>query len=508
MQTEKRPFLITLDQGTTSCRALVFDQAGQVVALSQAPIRQFYPQPGWVEEDPEEILATQIHVLQAAVSELAAKTGATASQVAGIGITNQRETIVLWDRQTGRPVYPAIVWQCRRTTEICESLRREGHADFIHQRTGLVLDAYFSATKLMWLFEQDPDLRRRALAGDLLAGTIDSWLIWHLSGRQVHVTDVSNASRTMLCNLQTGQWDEDLLRLLDIPRQILPHIVPSSGVYSVLDPAILPGNLPLAGLAGDQQAALFGQACFDPGMTKNTYGTGCFILMQTGSQPVFSHHGLLTTIAWDIGKGLRYALEGSVFNAGSTIQWLRDELKIITKASDCDVLAASVPDTAGVQVVPAFTGLGAPYWDMNARGLISGITRGTTGAHIARAVLESIALQSQDVFQLMQAETGIVIPQLRVDGGAAVSDLLMQLQADFSQVPVDRPQVTETTAFGAAALAGLALGIWRDEQEIAQVRRCDRIFQPAPVDPRHANRQADWQKAIAAARAIGRPDYS
>ncbi|MDD2533344.1 MAG: glycerol kinase GlpK [Eubacteriales bacterium] len=496
-------FLITLDQGTTSCRALIFNDAGQLVTSKQAPIKQFYPQPGWVEEDPNEILKTQVQVLQAAYSELIASQQVVPSQIAGIGITNQRETVVLWDKKTGQPVHPAIVWQCRRTTKLIDRLRAEGYAEWIHERTGLVLDAYFSATKLMWLFENDPDLLVRAQAGELLAGTIDSWLIWHLTGGRTHVTDASNASRTMLFNIKTGQWDNELLRLFGIPSQILPQVVRSAGTYGTLDESILPGHLPLAGLAGDQQAALFGQACFLPGMTKNTYGTGCFILMQTGQQPIFSKNGLLTTVAWDIGHGLNYALEGSVFNAGSTIQWLRDELKIIRQASDCDTLAASVSDSAGVQIVPAFTGLGAPYWDMNARGLISGITRGTTSAHIARAVLESIAMQSQDVLHLMHQETGIPISDLKVDGGAAVSDLLMQMQADFSQVPVDRPQITETTAFGAAALAGIGLSVWPDLTQITQVRASDRIFQPHPIDARYEARLIAWQKAIAAARAIG-----
>ena len=499
----KPPFLITLDQGTTSCRALAFDSLGEPIAQSQQPITQSYPRPGWVEEDPGEILNTQVKVLRDVARQLTDRYGQDTGQIAGIGITNQRETVVVWDRQTGQPVYPAIVWQCRRTAEICSRLRGEGQEDWVHRRTGLVLDAYFSATKLMWLFEQDPTLLAKARAGELLAGTVDSWLIWHLTAGRSHVTDVSNASRTLLMNITTGNWDEDLLRLFNIPAAILPSIVPSAGQYGVLDESILPGKIPLAGLAGDQQAALFGQACFEPGMTKNTYGTGCFLLMQTGRTPVFSNQGLLTTVAWDIGKGLHYALEGSVFNTGSAIQWLRDELKIISQASECDTLAGSVASTAGVQVVPAFTGLGAPYWDMDARGLICGITRGTTNAHIARAVLESIALQSQDVLQIMHDEAGFRIPILRVDGGASVSNLLMQLQADISQVPVDRPRVTETTAFGAAALAGIGLSVWPSLQAVSEIRQCDRIFQPNPVDQIHRQRQQAWQKAIAAARSIG-----
>jgi glycerol kinase len=500
---QQPPFLITLDQGTTSCRALAFDADGQICAQSQRSIAQSYPQPGWVEEDPVEILDTQIAVLRETYQKLAAQPGFTSADVAGIGITNQRETVVLWDKQTGQPVHPAIVWQCRRTASICDRLKEHGHESWVRQRTGLVLDAYFSASKLQWLFENDPSLLVAAKEGRLLAGTIDSWLIWNLTARRVHVTDVSNASRTMLMSIATGQWDEDLLALFKIPAAILPSIVPSAGVLGSLDPNILPGHLPLAGLAGDQQAALFGQACTEPGLTKNTYGTGCFILMQTGEKPVWSSEGLLTTVAWDIGQGLRYALEGSVFNAGSAIQWLRDEMGIIQRAADCDLLAASVDDTAGVQFVPAFTGLGAPHWDMAARGLISGLTRGTTKAHLARAVLESIALQSQDVLSAMRRESGFSIPAIRVDGGASVSDVLMQLQADVSQVPVDRPVVTETTAFGAAALAGYGLSIWPSIESIADLRRSDRIFQPSLPDDRSRQRDLAWIKAIAAARSIG-----
>lgn len=496
------PYLITLDQGTTSCRCLAFDSLGRQAASAQLPIRQFYPQPGWVEEDAEEILAVQIAVLRAVVDQLAV----SPSAIAGLGLTNQRETVVLWDRETGRPVHPAIVWQCRRTAAICDQLRQDGLEPWIRDKTGLVLDAYFSATKFQWIFQQNPDLRERAARGELLAGTVDTWLIWHLSGRKAHVTDVSNASRTLLMNLQTGQWDPELLDLFGLPAAMLPRIVPSAGIFATLDSAIVPGGLPLAGLAGDQQAALFGQACFEPGLAKNTYGTGCFILMQTGSQPVRSSHGLLTTVAWDLGRGtgLTYALEGSVFNAGSAIQWLRDGLGLFSKASDCDSLAATVPDTAGVHMVPAFTGLGAPYWDMQARGMLTGLTRGTGKAHIARAVLEAIAFQSQDVLDCMAAEAGRSIPTLRVDGGACVSDLLMQFQADISNLPVDRPVITETTAFGAAALAGLGLDVWPDLATVAAQRRCERLFVPTMPDAERRQRQAAWRQAVAAARQYGR----
>lgn len=494
------PYLLTLDQGTTSCRALAFDSQGQQVASAQLPIRQFYPQPGWVEEDAEEILAVQIAVLRAVFDQLAVPPSA----IAGIGITNQRETVVLWDKETGRPVHPAIVWQCRRTAELCEQLRRDGLNDWIHERTGLVLDAYFSASKWHWIFNRYPELKQRAQRHELLAGTIDTWLIWHLSGRQAHVTDVSNASRTMLVNLRTGQWDPELLALFDLPLAMLPRIVPSSGCYATLDPAILPGQLPLAGLAGDQQAALFGQACFQPGLVKNTYGTGCFILMQTGRQPVISQRGLLTTVAWDLGQGPVYALEGSVFNAGSAIQWLRDGLGLIRTAAECDDLAATVADTAGVHLVPAFTGLGAPHWDMQARGMLTGLTRGTTRAHIARAVLEAIAFQSQDVLDCMVADAGCAIPALRVDGGACVSDILMQFQADISNLPVDRPQVTETTAFGAAALAGYGLGVWPDLTTVASQRRSEHLFIPTMTAIDRQRQRAAWQLAVTAARQYGR----
>ncbi len=502
--TVQSRYLLALDQGTTSCRAILFDQTGQIISKTQRPFAQHYPKPGWVEQDPEEILSVQISVMQDTV----AKASIDSREIAAVGLTNQRETLVVWDRHTGRPVYPAIVWQCRRTAAICERLKAAGLETEIRERTGLVIDAYFTATKLMWLLSEIPGLRARAERGELLAGTIDSWLIWHLSGRQKHVTDASNASRTMLMNLGTGDWDELLLRELNIPRCLLPDIVPSSGFIAALDPVILPGSLPIAGLAGDQQAALFGQTCRRPGMTKNTYGTGCFLLMYTGRQPVRSQNGLLTTVAWDLGQGLEYALEGSVFNAGSAIQWLRDGLGMISSSAECDTLAAAVDNSGGVYFVPAFTGLGAPYWDMQARGMLVGLTRGSGKEQIARAVLEAIAHQSLDVLSCMQNDAGCRIPVLRVDGGASVSDFLMQFQADISGLEVDRPAVTETTAFGAACLAGLAVGVWPDCSEMTAIRRANRIFYPQMSESdRLAGRQA-WHHAVQTAIAYGRPEQA
>ena len=494
-------YLLALDQGTTSCRAILFNQQGQIISSTQQAFSQHYPQPGWVEQDPEEILKVQIEVMQDTVAKAAIET----RQIGGIGLANQRETIVLWDRRTGRPVYPAIVWQCRRSAGICENLRLRGLSGEIAARTGLVIDAYFSATKLMWLLDELPGVRERAERGELLAGTIDTWLIWHLSGRRKHITDVSNASRTMIFNIQTGTWDEELLREFGIPRAILPDVVQSSGIAAHLDPVFLAGGPCIAGIAGDQQAALFGQACRQPGMTKNTYGTGCFILMNTGREPVRSRHGLLTTIAWDLGQGIEYALEGSVFNAGSAIQWLRDGLGIISRSSECDLLAASVENTGGVSFVPAFTGLGAPYWDMQARGMLTGLTRGTGREQIARAVLEAIAHQSLDVLECMQADAASHIPVLRVDGGASASNLLMQFQSDISGMPVDRPAVTETTAFGAACLAGLAVGVWPDPFALDTVRISEHLFAPAMSVDERRTRRIIWKAAVEAAIAYGHP---
>lgn len=495
-------YLLALDEGTTSCRAMLFNDRGEIVSTTQQSFRQFYPQPGWVEQDPEEILKVQIAVVQDTI----AKASIDQRHIAGIGLTNQRETVVVWDKMTGRPVYPAIVWQCRRTAAICERIKADGLEPEIRARTGLVVDAYFSATKLMWLLEEIPGLRERAKRGEVLAGTIDSWLIWHLSGRRRHVTDVTNASRTMLMNLRSGYWDNWLLKALDIPRAILPEIVPSSGVAARLDPVILPGDLPICGIAGDQQAALFGQACFEPGMTKNTYGTGCFILMYTGKNAVVSDHGLLTTVAWDLGHGLEYALEGSVFNAGSAIQWLRDSLRIIRNSPECDRLAETVPDSGGVVFVPAFTGLGAPHWDMRARGMLAGLTRGSGREQIARAVLESIAHQSLDVLTCMQADARCRIPVLRVDGGASVSNVMMQFQADLSGIEVDRPRVTETTAFGVACLAGLAVSVWPDREAASAIRSSDRLFSPAMGETERKARRAAWRHAVETTRAYARPE--
>lgn len=494
-------YLLALDAGTTSCRSILFDECGNAVSSAQQAFRQSYPQPGWVEHDPEEILQVQVDVAR----ETLARSAVRAGQIAAVGLTNQRETLVVWDRETGRPVYPAIVWQCRRTADICADLKASGYEADIRERTGLVIDAYFTATKLMWLLQTKPDLRSRAEKGQLMAGTLDSWLVWNLSGRTRHVTDVSNASRTMLMNLRTGAWDDVLLKTFDIPGSMLPEIVPTSGRITHIDPAFLPGGLPLCAIAGDQQAALFGQACFAPGMTKNTYGTGCFILMYTGSEPVRSEHGLLSTVAWDLGDGLRYALEGSVFQAGSAIQWLRDTLGLISSAQECDRLAEQVSDSGGVTFVPAFTGLGAPHWDMDARGMLAGLTRGSGRQQIARAVLEAIAQQSLDVLECMQKDARCAIPVLRVDGGASVSDVMMQFQADLSGVAVDRPQMVETTAFGAACLAGLAAGVWPDCQAAAAARRTGKVFQPAMNDETRQERRSVWHHAVRTAQAYARP---
>lgn len=497
----KKSCILALDQGTTSCRAILFSADGRMLSSAQKSLRQSYPKPGWVEHDPEEILKNQIQVAQDAVAEASV----SASDVAGIGITNQRETLVVWDRESGRPIHPAIVWQCRRTAGICDELSRDAALkNEIRQRTGLLIDAYFSATKLMWILDEVPDARRKARQGRLMAGTVDSWLIWHLSGRQAHVTDATNASRTMLYNIHEGRWDETLLRALNIPASMLPRVVPSSGIMAHLDSTLLPGNLPIAGLAGDQQASLFGQNCCQEGMTKNTYGTGCFILMHTGKKPVSSEHGLLTTVAWDLGQGPEYALEGSVFNTGSAIQWLRDSLGLFDKASDCDRLAEQVSDTGGVTFVPAFTGLGAPHWDMQARGTLTGLTRGTGREHIARAVLESIAHQSLDVIESMQEDAGMPIPILRVDGGASVSDIMMQFQADISQLKVDRPKVTETTAFGAACLAGLALDVWPSLDDLASIRQSDKVFAPSMSTAERQSRRLAWQQAVETTMRHGR----
>ncbi len=489
--------LLALDQGTTSSRAILFDRQGRLLAVEQREFAQHFPQPGWVEHDAEEIWHSQLAVAHAVLR----RQGLGPRDVAAIGITNQRETTVLWDRATGEPLAPAIVWQDRRTTGACDALRAAGHEPDIQQRTGLVLDAYFSATKLAWLLDHVPGARARAERGELAFGTVDSWLIWRLTGGRVHATDPSNASRTLLFNLHTLDWDDVLLECFRIPRALLPAVRPSSGDFGSCDVAHFGGPIPIAGVAGDQQAATFGQACFREGMAKNTYGTGCFMLMNAGTRPVHSRHRLLGTVGWRLaGQAPVYCLEGSVFMAGATVQWLRDGLQMIRQAAEVEALAASVPDSGDVFLVPAFAGLGAPHWDGHARAALLGMTRGTTRAHIARAALDAIALQSADVFEAMAADAGLPLTELRVDGGASANDLLMQLQADALGVPVLRPRITETTALGAACLAGLAVGVWRDPQEVAGLWRVDRVFEPAVSDDQRQARRARWAQAVARTR--------
>jgi len=483
-------FILALDQGTTSSRALLFDHAGGVRAVAQREFSQRFPQPGWVEHDASEIWATQAGVMH----EVLAKAGLGARDVAALGITNQRETTVLWDRASGAPVAPAIVWQDRRTAPMCDALRAAGHAPLIARKTGLVIDAYFSGTKLKWLLDNVPGARSRAAKGELAFGTIDSWLVWNLTGGGVHVTDPSNASRTLLFDIRSGAWDEELLRLLDIPRSVLPTVVPSSAICAT---ASIDGvDVPIAGIAGDQQAALFGQACHSPGLAKNTYGTGCFLLLNTGASAVASANNLLTTVAWQRDGKTDYALEGSVFIGGAVVQWLRDGLKIIRSASEIEALAGSVPDNGGIYFVPAFAGLGAPHWDSYARGAIFGLTRGASAAHIARAALEAIAFQNVDVLAAMQKDAGITLTELRVDGGATANNLLMQFQADILGVPVVRPKVLETTALGAGYLAGLAVGYWKDAADVAANWKVDRVFEPAMDAGRVQQLLAGWKKAV------------
>ena len=483
--------ILALDQGTSSSRSMVFDHQGNIVAVAQKEFGQFYPQPGWVEHDPEEIWATQLATAQQAM----AQAGLRAADITAIGITNQRETTVLWNRRTGQPVHRAIVWQDRRGEPLCAQLREQGHAELVRARTGLVVDSYFSATKLRWLLDHVPGARAAAERGELAFGTIDTWLIWKLTGGRVHATDVSNASRTMLFDINTNQWEAALLDLLRVPASVLPAVHPSSHLFGETDAALLGGTIPIAGVAGDQQAALFGQACFTPGMAKNTYGTGCFTLMHTGAQRRASSHGLLTTAAAQPGATPEYALEGSVFIGGAVVQWLRDGLGAIRASSDVQALAESVPDSDGVMMVPAFTGLGAPYWDADARGVIVGLTRGTTTAHIARAALESIAFQSAALLQAMAADTGPVT-ELRVDGGASVNDLLMQFQADLLGIPVVRPRITETTALGAAYLAGLATGVWKDLPSLTAQWQAERRFEPTMSRALAQQRMAAWERAV------------
>jgi len=486
-------YILALDAGTTSSRTIVFDHAGSVVTSAQKEFRQIFPKPGWVEHDANEIWATQLYTAQEAMK----KAGLSPSDVAGIGITNQRETTVVWDRDTGVPIHNAIVWQDRRTSARCDQLKARGGGAAIKRKTGLVVDAYFSGTKLEWILKNVPGARAKAAAGKLAFGTIDTWLVWNLTGGRVHVTDPSNASRTMLFNLK-GDWDEQLLKLLGVPRAVLPEVRSSSEVYG--HATVLGGSIPIAGIAGDQQAALFGQACTQPGMVKNTYGTGCFMLMNTGTKPIVSKNNLLTTVAWRIGNRMEYALEGSIFIAGAVVQWLRDGLGIIKSSSEVEALAAQVTDPDGVYLVPAFAGLGAPHWDQYARGLIAGVTRGTTAAHLARAALEGIAFQVADVLRAMQADAKIKLKELRVDGGASANNLLMQFQSSLLGVPVVRPKVTETTALGAAYLAGLAVGYWKDQKQIAAQWQVDRRFTPSmkPVDRKRL--ETGWRKALERAR--------
>ena len=489
------PFILALDQGTTGCRALAIDHSGQVAATSQREFTQFYPRPGWVEHDASEIWAVQ----RAVMEDTVAKVGG-AKRIAAVGITNQRETTVVWDRVTGQPLCPAVVWQCRRSTALCERLKDAGAETMVRARTGLLLDPYFSGTKLTWLFENDPALKSKAERGDALFGTVDSWLLWNLSGGTAganarHLTDSTNASRTLLFNIHTGDWDDDLLALFGVPRALLPTVVPSSQRYfnTVIDGV----EIPVAGVAGDQQAALFGQGCYAPGDAKNTYGTGCFLLMNTGHTPPIPSHGLLATVAWNLHGQTTYALEGSVFVAGAAIQWLRDGLGLIERASDTQALAQSVPDTGGVYFVPAFTGLGAPYWQPEARGMITGLTRGTTRAHLVRAALEAIAYQTRDIIGAMAQTAGLPLPRLRVDGGAAGNDFLLQFQADLLQIPVARAAVGETTALGAAFLAGLAVGFWKDQDEIAALRGADVTFTPQMPDTECEALYQGWRQTVA-----------
>ena len=491
-----KTYIMALDAGTTSNRCILFDKEGTICTVAQKEFRQYYPQPGWVEHDAAEIWETQLTVAKEAMAKL----DITAEQVEAIGITNQRETTVVWDKATGLPICPAIVWQCRRTAATCDALRAEGLEGFFREKTGLVLDAYFSATKLRWILEEIPGAKERAQKGEILFGTIETWLIWKLTGGRVHVTDASNASRTMLFNIHTLQWDEEILLKLGIPAAMLPEVRPSSCVYGKTDAALFGGEIPIGGAAGDQQCALFGQACFAPGEAKNTYGTGGFLLMNTGDVPVASENGLVTTIAWKLGDTVTYALEGSVFIAGAAIQWLRDELRILDSAAESQKLAEEVPDTNGCYVVPAFTGLGAPYWDPYARGTIVGLTRGVNRNHLVRATLESLAFQVQDVLQAMEKDAALHLEQIRVDGGACANDLLLQMQADISQAPVCRPVCVETTALGAAYLAGLAVGYWKDQDEIRKIGKIDRVVSPAISAAESEEKKRLWHKAVACAR--------
>lgn len=485
--------MLSIDQGTTSSRAILFDHQCSIVAQAQKEVKQLFPKPGWVEQDANEIWLSVLSV----VSDVIIQSGIDPIQVAGIGITNQRETIIIWDKKTGLPVYHAIVWQSRQSVGLCDQLKAMKKEEWIKAKTGLVIDPYFSATKIRWILDHHPELKQRAKQGELLAGTVDSWLVWKLSGGKSHVTDYSNASRTMMYNIYSMQWDQEILDLLDIPICILPQVCPSSQIYAMTEPIhFFSLCVPICGIAGDQQAALFGQGCFEPGMAKNTYGTGCFLLMNTGNRPVQSSHGLLTTLAWGINGKVNYALEGSIFVAGSAIQWLRDGLKLIHSASDSETLATSVENSEGVVVIPAFVGLGAPYWDDKVRGAIFGLTRGTTDAHIARATLESLAYQTKDVLDAMQQDAQMQLKALKVDGGAVVNNFLMQFQSDLLQSCVERGKVRETTALGAALLAGLAIGFWKDKNEVLNYLQLDRRFEPTMSPDESAVMYSRWKQAV------------
>lgn len=488
----KKKYVMALDAGTTSNRAIIFDDESNIVSVAQKEFTQIFPNPGWVEHDAEEIWSTQLEVIKSAL----VKAGLEASDISAIGVTNQRETTVVWDKNTGRPVYNAIVWQSRQTMDICNSLKEKGLENEFRKKTGLVVDAYFSGTKVKWILDNVEGVRAKAEKGDLLFGTIDTWLIWKLTGGKVHVTDYSNASRTLMYNIYELKWDKNLLEYLTVPEKMLPEVKPSSFVYGETDPAVIGKAIPISGIAGDQQAALFGQTCYKPGMAKNTYGTGCFMLMNTGNFPKESKNGLLTTIAWGLNNEVIYALEGSIFVAGSAVQWLRDGLRLVDSSSDSEYIAKKVDSTDGVYVVPAFVGLGAPYWDMKARGAILGITRGTTKAHLVRATLESMAYQTKDVLSAMESDSNIKLKELKVDGGASANNFLMQFQADILGVPVDRPKIVETTALGAAFLAGLAVGVWESTDELERTWLLDNRFEPNMDDNTRVKLYNGWQKAV------------
>lgn len=495
-------YVMALDAGTTSNRCILFNQQGQICSVSQRAFTQYFPKPGWVEHDADEIWASMLGVAVEALNKI----GATAEDIAAIGITNQRETTIVWDKVTGKPIYNAIVWQCRRTSEYCDSLKEKGLTESFREKTGLVIDAYFSGTKLKWILDNVEGAREKAAKGELLFGTVDTWLIWKLSGGKIHVTDYSNASRTMLFNINTLQWDKDILNELNIPENLLPEVKESSCVYGHSDPVFFGEPIAIAGAAGDQQAALFGQTCFNAGEAKNTYGTGCFLLLNTGNKPVLSKNGLVTTIAWGLNGKINYALEGSIFVAGAAIQWLRDELRIIDSSADSEYMASKVKDTNGCYVVPAFTGLGAPHWDQYARGTIVGITRGVNKSHIIRATLESLAFQTHDVISAMKADSGIELKSLKVDGGASANSMLMQIQADIINAPVLRPSCVETTAMGAAYLAGLAVGYWTSKEDVIQNWQIDKAFKPSITDEEREQKLKGWTKALKYAHGWAKED--